>query len=390
MNILLFGIIGSGKSSIGKLLAEKLGYKFVEIDNLVLEQTGFSSADEIRNGGKLIWKETELNVVKDLSFEDNCVIACSGGFLENELNISYFKENSIFKAVYLHANLEVLTKRISDRNKLLGKSTDEIKLKLAIKSLIEKRDLDYKYFSDISIDTGIFSQEEVVSQICNIVGFASRSEANEFFLYEKLLLLSINNESGRIYNEVNANISYTLLASVLIEMEKLGILSIVENNVKIEKDTSEFTDPIFHYVYKVISKSTSTRLATQVQDLINYQGKNITDLVLSHLTNINELKQEEINFFLLKINNKYIPQNNKIVEELKNSILNLSNQSREEDIILAKLIKWLKLDNYIFEKNDYLEFSEKIKNLEMENNPIINLNILMSEINFASYEMSMI
>ena len=113
MTILLLGLMGSGKSTIGKLLAEHFGYKFHEMDHLVLEQSGFNSVSEVYEHRMSLWKESELEVSKELSKKENLVIAASGGLSENQLNILYFQENcKHLEIVFLHVDIAKAEQRL--------------------------------------------------------------------------------------------------------------------------------------------------------------------------------------------------------------------------------------------------------------------------------------
>lgn len=113
MNILLLGILGSGKTSIGTLLAQELGYTFVELDDIILKKNNFESVAEVYNKRMSLWKEKELEVMQELSQGDNQVIACGGAIVENMLNILYFKESSApLTVIYLQTKPETLSDRL--------------------------------------------------------------------------------------------------------------------------------------------------------------------------------------------------------------------------------------------------------------------------------------
>lgn len=138
MNILLIGNMGSGKSSIGMALAKILHMKFVELDDLVLRHTGFPTVEQVYAHRKSLWKECELEISKDLSVEDNNIIACGGGFIENELNVTYFTEHSPdLRIFYIHARPEIVAKRIHALSP--GKKFKDVLLQT--QNLYAKRDI---------------------------------------------------------------------------------------------------------------------------------------------------------------------------------------------------------------------------------------------------------
>src|SRR5690606_10026858 len=113
MVILLVGILGAGKSSIGTLLAQELGYKCIELDDYILAKTSFKSVKEAYQEGKSVWKEKELEATKELSKQDNIVVVCGGAMVENNLNILYFQEHSKeLTIIYLQTRPKKLTERL--------------------------------------------------------------------------------------------------------------------------------------------------------------------------------------------------------------------------------------------------------------------------------------
>jgi len=154
MNILIIGFLGSGKSSIGKRLARNLDYKFVELDDVVLDYTGYTNIQDVEKKRKTLWKECELQVSKDLSLDDNMVIACGGGFINNELNMDYFKDhNPKVAVIYLSAKIETLARRSLEKAKLKGKNITAETIQAAIAKIFSLRDTLYRNSADIVIQT---------------------------------------------------------------------------------------------------------------------------------------------------------------------------------------------------------------------------------------------
>ena len=146
--------MGAGKSSIGKKLAHALNYRFIELDELILQQTGYSTIDEVYSKKASLWRECELEVSKDLSLEDGLVVACGGGFVENELNITYFREHSKnLICIYLQAGVETLARRTYEKLKLKGSDVNLAKIEASVKKIFSKREFLYKSYADMTIAT---------------------------------------------------------------------------------------------------------------------------------------------------------------------------------------------------------------------------------------------
>jgi len=166
MIILLLGLMGSGKSSTGRLLAKTLDLRFLEMDHLILEKTGFNSISEVYEHRMSLWKESELEVSKELSKEENLVIAASGGLSENQLNILYFQENSKHLEII---QLEVATEKAEDR--LLNSSdhkfldSEKEKIKQNLEKMASKRNFFNELYASLVIDTTDIDQEKTVELI---------------------------------------------------------------------------------------------------------------------------------------------------------------------------------------------------------------------------------
>lgn len=78
-NIVLIGMMGCGKSTIGALLAEKLGRKLVDSDALIVEREGRSINEIFAADGEDYFRACELDVSKELGQANNLIIACGGG-----------------------------------------------------------------------------------------------------------------------------------------------------------------------------------------------------------------------------------------------------------------------------------------------------------------------
>jgi shikimate kinase len=159
MTLLLIGPIGAGKTSIGSSLAQKLNLKFYEMDERIRYFTNHSQQSPV---GESEWKECQLEISKDLSTQDDIVIACSGDIIENSLNLTYFQENSNnLEIIYLEADEKTLSDRIRKNNSELDQKT----LAQKIQSLIEARQSLYQSWATLTIQTKSFSLDQVVNKI---------------------------------------------------------------------------------------------------------------------------------------------------------------------------------------------------------------------------------
>src|SRR5205085_1036356 len=124
--IVLVGMPGAGKSTVGPVLAQELGLPFQDSDALIEEETGFSIAELFRRHGEKWFRQTESRVIADLLRGPPIVMAVGGGaFLAPGTRALALRRSSVF---WLDADLVVLRGRIHDgrRPLLVGKSPDHL------------------------------------------------------------------------------------------------------------------------------------------------------------------------------------------------------------------------------------------------------------------------
>ena len=143
MRIYLIGMPGCGKSSLGKELAKKLNYEFIDMDEYI-EQKACMFIDEIFDAyGEEWFRAFERNVLKEFNEFDNVIIATGGGVIKNKKN----KELMDGKCIYLDVDLEEIKKRLESSSivrPLLKEKT--------VEQLFSERKELYDYFADLKID----------------------------------------------------------------------------------------------------------------------------------------------------------------------------------------------------------------------------------------------
>lgn len=124
MNIVLVGLMGSGKSAVGRLLAEKLGRPFVDTDALVEEEAGRSIPDIFVSEGEAAFREREAKVIAAVTARDGQVIATGGGAVLRPENREALRRTGL--VIWLDAPPEALYHRAKaqgvDRRPLLAGS----------------------------------------------------------------------------------------------------------------------------------------------------------------------------------------------------------------------------------------------------------------------------
>jgi len=119
MNIVLVGYRCSGKTTVGKALAEKLGRVFVDTDEVIQQDAGSTIEEMVSKKGWECFREIEKRVIQEVSGMDLLVIATGGGALMDQENVRNLKENGWI--VWLKADAHVLHKRMK-RDEKRGKT----------------------------------------------------------------------------------------------------------------------------------------------------------------------------------------------------------------------------------------------------------------------------
>ena len=158
MITLLFGLLGSGKSTVGQLLAKQTGARFIEMDTLIADTLGVKSPNEVSS---VLWKECQLEICKDLSVQENIVVATSGNIVENDLNILYFQHHSTqLRIIYLKATLESLVSRT-----LLEKEDTRQHLEEYFSLTLKNREPLYMLYADAVFPNDTKTPQQVVNDI---------------------------------------------------------------------------------------------------------------------------------------------------------------------------------------------------------------------------------
>jgi shikimate kinase len=105
--IILTGFMGSGKSTVGPLLAQRLSWKFVDADDVIAAEAGCSISEIFAREGELAFRERERIVIARLASEDDLVLALGGGAIETEA--TRFALLSAQDSLLVHLEVELAT-----------------------------------------------------------------------------------------------------------------------------------------------------------------------------------------------------------------------------------------------------------------------------------------
>lgn len=166
INIILIGMMGSGKSTVGKILAEKTDLKYVDIDQLIEEHSRRSIREIFASEGEARFRVLESDVVQDVTKNSGQIISTGGGVVLKDNNINLLKSSGMI--FHLHAASKVLKERIeSDTGvrPLLLADDPEVKLRKLWKSRLPL----YQKTADFEINTEKYNPVEIADEIIKIV-----------------------------------------------------------------------------------------------------------------------------------------------------------------------------------------------------------------------------
>ena len=166
MNLILCGMMGAGKTTIGIKIAELTGRRWYDTDGLITDKHGKIS-DIFEYYGEAHFRKLETEIVKDLSQKDDLVISTGGGLVLKKENNALLQENG--KIVFLRATLETLAKRlkVNGERPLLQTSTENLRDRLA--RLLKERAPVYEHVADYVVDVDDKTPEDIAKEIVALV-----------------------------------------------------------------------------------------------------------------------------------------------------------------------------------------------------------------------------
>ena len=159
MNIILAGMPASGKTTVSRVLAEKLKVKLVDTDEVIVKKFG-AICDIFASFGEEVFRNMETEIVRTVSTQSGLIISSGGGCLLREENVKLFKNGG--KIVYLRAKLSTLLNRVEgDTTRPLLSGDKQEKMK----ALLLKRSPIYEAAADLTVDTDGLTPEQIADNI---------------------------------------------------------------------------------------------------------------------------------------------------------------------------------------------------------------------------------
>jgi shikimate kinase len=161
-NIALIGFMGTGKSTVGRMVAEMLHFTFLDTDHVIEARAGRSVADIFAHDGEAVFREWERRIVEELTRRTKTVIATGGGLPANEANLASLKTHAL--VVCLWASPETIWERVrGHQHRPLLKDPDP---QQRIRDLLAVRAPFYRQ-ADVLLSAGMRPAREVAAQIAH-------------------------------------------------------------------------------------------------------------------------------------------------------------------------------------------------------------------------------
>lgn len=160
-NLYLVGLMGAGKTTVGRSLARKLGRLFVDSDHAIEERTGVSVSTIFEIEGEEGFRKREEQMIIELAEEGGRVVATGGGVVIRKENRQQLRKSGF--VVYLNVPPSLIISRLrNDKTRPLLQVTDPL---ARLEALLKDRDPYYREVADLVIEGGKLNTQSVVQRI---------------------------------------------------------------------------------------------------------------------------------------------------------------------------------------------------------------------------------
>jgi len=162
-HVAFVGLPGSGKSTVGRQLARRLDWAFLDTDRVIERRVGVSISEFFEREGEEAFRDLEQGVIDELTLGEPCVLSTGGGAVLRSANREHLQQRSY--AVYLHSSPEDVFRRLRhDQNRPLLQVADPL---TRLRDLYALRDPLYRESARFVIETGRPSVSALVHLIMN-------------------------------------------------------------------------------------------------------------------------------------------------------------------------------------------------------------------------------
>jgi shikimate kinase len=171
-NLVLIGFMGTGKSSVGRMLASQLQFDFIDTDELIEARIGKTISEIFSHNGEAAFRQIERDLVEELSERHRVVVSTGGGLAANEENLKRLKETAL--VVCLWASPETIWERVRHQtHRPLLRDSDPL---AKIRRLLAERERYYRQ-ADVLMNTEMRSTKEVAQHVLHQFRLAQRKSS---------------------------------------------------------------------------------------------------------------------------------------------------------------------------------------------------------------------
>ncbi len=168
MNVVLIGYMASGKSTLGRILAEKLNYDFIDLDDYIEEKEGLSVSDIFKSKGEIYFRKMETLYLKELlDNRTKLVLSLGGGTPCYSNNMDFIKNINHVKSIYLKASIPTLVARLKKekgkRPLIAHIETDELLTEFIGKHLFERS--QFYNLSEVVLTTDNKTEDDIIEEL---------------------------------------------------------------------------------------------------------------------------------------------------------------------------------------------------------------------------------
>jgi shikimate kinase / 3-dehydroquinate synthase len=168
--VVLVGFMGSGKTSVGRVLARRLGYLFEDMDRRIEERTGRTIADIFREDGEEAFREMECEEARTLVSLPHRVVAAGGGAFTRAATRALLREGAL--TVWLRCDLDRILARVpADGSRPLAGNRD------IMRALLGEREPSYR-MADVVVDASAGAPREVADRIVGLLEGRNRKRTS--------------------------------------------------------------------------------------------------------------------------------------------------------------------------------------------------------------------
>ncbi|MBP5245689.1 MAG: shikimate kinase [Clostridia bacterium] len=162
-NIILIGMPGAGKSTIGVILAKTLGVDFIDTDMVIQNRTGELLQTTLQKVGVKGLLDEEEAAIKSLDMKTPCVVATGGSAVLRETSMKHLKKNGV--CVYLYLPYSVISHRVNNRDtRGIAAENNE-----TLKYIYDYRTPFYEKYADYTVDCRGHTVQKNVSEILKVM-----------------------------------------------------------------------------------------------------------------------------------------------------------------------------------------------------------------------------